>query len=53
MSGRIEILAICRPYLGDVSGHYTDWTPLLGRDLGFAQDVDASDPWQFKNFRIT
>jgi len=48
-----EILSICKPYLGDVSGHYTDWTPLLDRDLAFAQDIDASDPWQFKNFRIS
>ena len=48
-----EVLPLCNPYPGDVSGHYTDWTPLLGRDMAFLQDIDTTDPWQFKNFRTT
>ncbi|HMM85968.1 saccharopine dehydrogenase C-terminal domain-containing protein [Azohydromonas sp.] len=48
-----ELLPWCRPYLGDVRGVYTDWTPLAGRGRLFDEDVDADDPWQFKNFRVT
>ena len=48
-----EILQLCQPYLGDVGGFYTDWTPLQGRGLLFPEDMDASDPWQFGNFRVT
>jgi len=45
-------LAICRPYLGPVVGAYTDWTPLVGRGELFPEDLDTSDPWQFKNIRV-
>jgi homospermidine synthase len=45
-------LQICRPYLGPVVGKYTDWTPLYQRGELFAEDLDASDPWQFKNVRV-
>ncbi len=48
-----RILEIARPYLGKLVGAYSDWTPLLDRGRLFAEDVDASDPWQFKNFRVT
>ncbi len=48
-----EILALCRPYLGDVLGVYTDWTPLAGRGWLFEEDLDRDDPWQFKNFRVS
>jgi homospermidine synthase len=47
-----RILEICRPYLGEVVGAYSDWTPLLDRGALFPEAVDASDPWQFKNFRV-
>jgi homospermidine synthase len=47
-----EILAMCRPYLGDLIGVYTHWTPLEGRAMLFAEDLDTTDPWQFKNFRV-
>lgn len=47
-----EILALCRPYLGDVVGVYSDWTPLAGRGRLFAEDCDRDDPWQFRNVRI-
>ncbi len=45
-------LDICLPYLGPVVGAYTDWTPLEGRGTLFPEDVDGSDPWQFKNVRV-
>ena len=45
-------LEIQRPYLGPVTGHYTDWTPLAGRGGLFPEDVDTSDPWQFKNVLV-
>jgi homospermidine synthase len=45
-------LAICRPYLGKLVGRYTDWTPLYQRGELFAEDLDHSDPWQFKNVRV-
>lgn len=47
-----EILKICTPYLGDMIGEYSDWTPLQNRNFPFPEDLDESDPWQFKNFRI-
>jgi homospermidine synthase len=47
-----RILEIARPYLGDVVGVYSDWTPLVDRARLFPEDLDRADPWQFKNFRI-
>ena len=37
------------PYLGPVVGVYTDWTPLEDRPGLFPEDIDQSDPWQFRN----
>jgi len=45
-------LEICMPYLGPVVGRYTDWTPLFDRGRLFPEDLDESDPWQFKNIRV-
>jgi homospermidine synthase len=42
-------LEICMPYLGPVVGAYSDWTPLFDRGRLFPEDLDTSDPWQFKN----
>jgi homospermidine synthase len=42
-------LEIQRPYLGPVTGMYTDWTPLQNRAELFPEDIDKDDPWQFKN----
>jgi homospermidine synthase len=42
-------LEICMPYLGPVVGEYTSWTPLFERERLFPEDLDKSDPWQFKN----
>ena len=48
-----RVLEICAPYLGDVVGVYSDWTPLQDRGVLFPEDLDTADPWQFKNFRVT
>ena len=45
-------LEIQRPYLGPVIGRYTDWTPLANRGGLFPEEVDQSDPWQFKNVLV-
>lgn len=45
-------LEVQRPYLGPVTGHYTDWTPLTGRPGLFSENIDSSDPWQFKNVLV-
>jgi homospermidine synthase len=47
-----RVLDIARPYLGDIAGVYSDWTPLARRGGLFAEDVDRSCPWQFGNFRV-
>ncbi len=46
-------LEICMPYLGPVVGQYTEWTPLSDRERLFPEDLDKSDPWQFKNVRVS
>ena len=45
-------LEIQKPYLGPVVGVYTDWTPLDDRGQLFAEDLDTSDPWQFRNVLV-
>ncbi len=45
-------MEICTPYLGKLTGAYTDWTPLTDRESLFPEDIDKSDPWQFKNVRV-
>jgi homospermidine synthase len=47
-----RVLEITRPYLGEVVGVYSDWTPLQERGRLFAEAVDRECPWQFKNFRV-
>ena len=42
-------LEVQRPYLGPVIGVYTDWNPLVDRGTLFPEDIDPSDPWQFRN----
>ena len=46
-------LEIQRPYLGPVEAHRTDWTPLQDRWQHFPEDIDESDPWQFRNVLAT
>lgn len=47
-----RVMEIIEPYLGTMTGAYSDWTPLEGREHEglFASDIDVKDPWQFKNF---
>jgi homospermidine synthase len=47
-----RVLAVAAPYLGEMVGTYSDWTPLLDRDRLFPEDIDISCPWQFGNFRV-
>jgi homospermidine synthase len=47
-----RILALTEPYLGNLVGVYSDWTPLNHRGELFDEDVDRDDPWQFKNFLV-
>ena len=47
-----RVLEIANPYLGKVFGQYSDWNPLQGRNHPFPEDLDESDPWQFKNIRV-
>jgi homospermidine synthase len=47
-----RVLEIAGPYLGDMVGAYSDWTPLLDRGRLFREDIDESCPWQFGNFRV-
>lgn len=46
------ILKVVRPYLGKVGGHYTDWTPLDGREKLFKENMMSEDPWQFANIIV-
>jgi homospermidine synthase len=45
-------LEVQMPYLGPVIGVYTDWTPLTDRPGFFPEDIDPSDPWQFRNVLV-
>ena len=47
-----RMLEICRPYLGLVVGEYSEWHPLVERGRLFPEDLDQTDPWQFKNVRV-
>ena len=47
-----EVLEVASPYLGEMVGVFSDWTPLAGRGALFEEDVDRTDPWQFKNVRV-
>ncbi|WP_244493957.1 homospermidine synthase [Mesorhizobium sp. Root172] len=46
-------LEIQKPYLGSLVGVYTDWTPLDGRPGLFPEEIDTSDPWQFRNVLVS
>jgi homospermidine synthase len=47
-----RILMVAEPYLGEMVGAYGDWTPLQDRGRLFPEDVDISDPWQFRNILV-
>ena len=46
------MLGFAMPYLGDVVGERTDWTPLVDAPRLFDEHLDRSDPWQFVNIRV-
>jgi homospermidine synthase len=48
----VRCLEVQVPYLGPVEGHYTEWTPLTRRLGLFVDDIDDSDPWQFRNILV-
>jgi homospermidine synthase len=48
-----RVLEVAEPYLGDMAGAYSDWTPLLDRGRLFPEAVDEACPWQFGNFRVS
>jgi homospermidine synthase len=45
-------LEVQLPYLGPVEGHFTDWNPLTQRSALFPHDIDADNPWQFRNVLV-
>jgi homospermidine synthase len=47
-----ELLPLILPYLGEVAGIHSDWTPLQGRERLFDEALERDDPWQFANFRV-
>ncbi|MFZ1935014.1 MAG: saccharopine dehydrogenase NADP-binding domain-containing protein [Thermoguttaceae bacterium] len=51
------VLKIARPYLGQSISTASDWTPMkyyVNNFHGYHQpNIDAADPWQFKNFLVT
>lgn len=47
-----RMLEVQAPYLGKLTGAYTDWTPLVARNELYEEDVDTTDPWQFQNIRV-
>jgi len=48
-----RVLNLMTPYLGDVVGVYTSWTPIQDRARSlFDEDIDASHPWQFSNVLV-
>ena len=46
-----ECLAVAEPYLGKLTGQFTDWTPLQGRGELFPEHLDVDSPWQLQNIR--
>jgi homospermidine synthase len=47
-----RIIDLAAPYLGQLVGVWGDWNPLQNRGVLFAEDIDSTDPWQFKNIRV-
>jgi homospermidine synthase len=47
-----RVLQVAEPYLGEMVGAWGDWHPLQGRERFFAEDIDRTDPWQFRNVRV-
>jgi homospermidine synthase len=48
----VRCLEVQRPYLGPLTGVYTDWTPLKNRGALFEEVLDRRDAWQFTNVLV-
>jgi homospermidine synthase len=48
----VRCLEVQTPYLGTVAGYYTEWTPLSDRPGLFEEDIDPTEPWQFRNVLV-
>lgn len=46
------VMDAAAPYLGELTGVWSDWTPLKDRSPLFPEPTDPGDPWQFLNFRV-
>ncbi|MCZ7591333.1 MAG: saccharopine dehydrogenase NADP-binding domain-containing protein [Kiritimatiellae bacterium] len=46
-----DCLISAKPYLGQMIGEFTEWTPLDGRGKYFPEKLDVHDPWQVQNIR--
>ncbi len=46
------ILRIATPYLGNVVGVQSDWTPLQDRSTLYGRKWNENNPWSFENFRV-
>ncbi len=46
------MLELISPYLGPLTGVYTDWNPLTNRQWPVEESVDINDPWLFHNIRV-
>ena len=44
-----EVMEVALPYLGEMAGVYSNWTPLRDRNTLFPERTDTEDPWQFLN----
>jgi len=48
----VRCLEVQTPYLGTLAGYYTEWTPLSDRPGLFEEDIDPTEPWQFRNVLV-
>lgn len=46
------VMELATPYLGELVGVWSDWTPLQDRSALFPERKDLSDPWQFINILV-
>lgn len=47
-----RIFDVAQQYLGEVVGVWDEWSPVANRNRFFEENIDATDPWQFKNIMV-
>ncbi len=47
-----HVIELARPYMGNLAGHWTDWTPIQEREKLFSENIVKDDPWQFSNILV-